>query len=246
MLLLAVAIAMAIVGAFGSYVVMGLPLRLIHFTTTSLALGAVSFVLTASLRRYVFANGLPFWTTIPIAMATAPVGGLLIQQSLRLWAPVALRHVSLAELTAQVLTINLFIGAVTWALLREKLDQNGKVQSGDAQLAQADEVSREFRGKLPVALRQAPVVALSAEDHYVRVRTERGQALILMNLASAIAALGPSAGVRIHRSHWLSRALAAEVTAGSIRQGIRIDDGTVLPVSRAGRKLLTELRRLSA
>src|SRR4051812_46356473 len=35
---LAVAVALAIVGAFGSYVVMGLPLRLLHFLATSLAI----------------------------------------------------------------------------------------------------------------------------------------------------------------------------------------------------------------
>jgi DNA-binding LytR/AlgR family response regulator len=42
-----------------------------------------------------------------------------------------------------------------------------------------------------VTLRHAAILALSAEDHYVRVRTDRGQALILINLAGAIEALGP-------------------------------------------------------
>jgi DNA-binding LytR/AlgR family response regulator len=95
-------------------------------------------------------------------------------------------------------------------------------------------------------LRQAPIVALSAEDHYVRVRTDRGQALILMNFANAVAALGPDAGVRIHRSHWVSRALAAKTTTSGSRNGIRVGDDTVLPVSRAGRKLLNELQEPSA
>ena len=105
-----------------------------------------------------------------------------------------------------------------------------------------DQIAREFRAKLPIALRQAPVVALSAEDHYVRVRTDRGQALILMNLANTITALGPNAGVRIHRSHWLSHALAVEAATKRTRHGVHIDENTVLPVSRAGRKLLNDLR----
>jgi hypothetical protein len=242
---LLMAIALAVVGAFGSYVAMGLPLRLLHFSTTSLVIGAVAFILLGSLRRYVFAGALPFWTTIFVAMATAPLGGLIIQQSLRLWVPQALRHVSFGELTAQVLLINLFIGTVTWVLLRKPGERVDGTLSR-AQPAQVSDVSRTVRAKLPLALRQAPIVALSAEDHYVRVRTDRGQALILMNFANAVAALGPDAGVRIHRSHWVSRALAAKTTTCGSRNGIRVDDDTVLPVSRAGRKLLNELQEPSA
>jgi hypothetical protein len=239
------AIALAVVGAFGSYVVMGLPLRLLHFSTTSLVIGAVAFILLGSLRRYVFAGALPFWTTIFVAMATAPLGGLIIQQSLRLWVPQALRHVSFGELTAQVLLINLFIGTVTWVLLRKPGERVDGTPS-HTQPAQVGDVSRAVRAKLPLVLRQAPIVALSAEDHYVRVRTDRGQALILMNFANAVAALGPDAGVRVHRSHWVSRALAAKTTTSGSRNGIRVDDDTVLPVSRAGRKLLNELHEPSA
>ena len=98
--------------------------------------------------------------------------------------------------------------------------------------------------KLPIALRHATIIALSAEDHYVRVRTDRGQALILTKLASAIIALGPGAGVRIHRSHWVAHALAAAPCRS--RHDIRVDADTVLPVSRAGRKLLRELREQSS
>jgi hypothetical protein len=242
---LLMAIALAVVGAFGSYVVMGLPLRLLHFSTTSLVIGAVAFILLGSLRRYVFAGALPFWITIFVAVATAPLGGLIIQQSLRLWVPQALRHVSFGELTAQVLLINLVIGTVTWVLLRKTGERVDGTPSR-AQPAQVSDVSRAVRAKLPLALRQAPIVALSAEDHYVRVRTDRGQALILMNFANAVAALGPDAGVRVHRSHWVSRALAAKTTASGSRNGIRLDDDTVLPVSRAGRKLLNELQEPSA
>jgi DNA-binding LytR/AlgR family response regulator len=95
-----------------------------------------------------------------------------------------------------------------------------------------------------MALRNAAILALSAEDHYVRVRTDRGQALVLINLAGAIEALGPDAGVRIHRSHWITREVATGVTSRSSRAGVRLDDATILPISRAGRKLLNELRSL--
>lgn len=240
---LVVAVALAVVGAFGSYVAMGLPVRLVHFSATSLAIGALAFALSESLRRCVFAGALPFWGAIVVAVTTAPLGALIVQQSLRLWAPHALRYVSLGELTMQVTLINLFIGAMTWVLFRQPHEPVER-PSEDAHPAYAGDASREFRAKLPIALRHATIVSLSAEDHYVRVRTDRGQALILMKLASAISALGPDAGVRIHRSHWVAHAPAA-AACGS-RHGIRVDADTVLPVSRAGRKLLNKVLEESA
>lgn len=239
---LAMAIALAAVGAFGSYVSMGLSLRLLHFSATSLAIGAAAFTVSAALRRYLFPNGQPLWATIFTALALAPPGAVVVQQSLRLFAPQALPYVSLGELTAQVLTINLFIGTIAWALLRhtDRSEDGARVRAEP----RITEPSYALRAKLPVTLRHAAILALSAEDHYVRVRTDRGQALILINLAGAIEALGPHAGVRIHRSHWIAREVATSVTSRSSRAGVRLEDATILPISRAGRKLLNGLRSL--
>lgn len=234
------AVGLAVVGAFGSYVAMGLPLRLLHFLGTSLAISILAFGLSASLRRYVLGGAFPFWASLIVALAIAPLGGLIVQQSLRLFAPQALPYVSLSELTGQVLLINFFVAVVAWMAFRQS-DDSVASPSKDVRHAQTDDISSELRARLPITLRQAAIVALSAEEHYVRVRTDRGQALILMKLSSAITALGPEVGVRIHRSHWVSRSLAASVDTRTSREGIRIDKDTVLPVSRAGRKLLCQL-----
>jgi DNA-binding LytR/AlgR family response regulator len=237
---LAMAIALAVVGAFGSYVAMGLPLRLLHFSGTALAIGAPAFAVSAALRRYVFKSAQPLWAAILIAAALAPAGGLVVQQSLRLFAPRVLPHVSIGELTAQVLLINLIVGTLAWALLR----QTGKSEAGAPARPEPRIQARSgsIRAKLPPTLRHAAIIALSAEDHYVRVRTDRGQALILINLADAIEALGPDAGVRIHRSHWIAREVAARLPPRSSRTGVRLEDATILPISRAGRKLLGEMQ----
>lgn len=235
---LAAATAMAVVGAFGSYIVMGLPLRLLHFLATSLAIGALAFGLSVLLRRYVFAGVLPFWASIAVAVAIAPAGGLLVQQSLAILAPRTLHYVSFSELTGQVLLINLVIAAVRWMLIRG-VEPGSEEAAKDIPSQQPVDAAREFRTKLPVVQRQAQILALSAEDHYVRVHTDRGQALILMNLSCAINALGPETGVRIHRSHWVAKDVALE-TSRVGRAGISLDDATLFPISRAGRKLLKE------
>ena len=64
---LAMAIGLAVVGAFGSYVSMGLPLRLIHFSAIALAIGAPSFAVSAALRRYVFKSARPLFELCFIA-----------------------------------------------------------------------------------------------------------------------------------------------------------------------------------
>jgi DNA-binding LytR/AlgR family response regulator len=137
-----------------------------------------------------------------------------------------------------VLLSNLAIGTLAWTLLRQSRAQSA---AGEAQQQPCSNFDQALRAKLPLGIRGAAILALSAEDHYVRVRTDRGEALILMNLAAAIAALGETAGVRVHRSHWVSRKLAEKASMRGCRGGVRVNDDTVLPVSRSGRKLLNEV-----
>lgn len=239
---LALPLSLAGLGAFGTYVAMGFPSRLLHFSITSLAVSALIVVLAAVLRRYVFAGTLPLWAMAAVALATAPAGGLIVQQSLALFAPHVLAHVSLAELTAQVMVINLVGSAAIW-MVRRRLHPPAAAAVAVAAVVREAEVdpAHDLRAKLPIAMRHAPIIALSAEDHYVRVRTARGQALVLMNLSDAIAALGPDSGVRIHRSHWVCRGIA-EAARDNSRHGVAVGDNMLLPVSRSGRKLLSEQR----
>ncbi|MBV8848209.1 MAG: LytTR family transcriptional regulator [Methylobacteriaceae bacterium] len=231
---LAVAIALAIVGAFGSYVAMGLPVRLLHFCATAIVIGAPAFGISEALRLTLFPRARPLWAALLTAAALAPPGAVVVQQSLRLFAPHVLPYVSLIELTLQVLVINVTIGTASWALLREADRPEERAPAREER--DAASTSGALRAKLPPALRHAMILALSAEDHYVRVRTDRGQALILMNLGDAIAALGPESGVRIHRSHWIAYDLVASAT----RCGVQLNEATLLPISRAGWKQLRE------
>lgn len=239
---LLVAVMLAAVGAFGSYITMGLPLRLLHFATVGLLVGALAAALSIAAQRYLFAGAQPFWSVLVIAAATAPPGGWIVRELLQLWAPWALPYVSYTELTAQVLLINLLIGPVIWWVRRptERTVDHIVAVAPPVAVPSAPVESDPLRSKLPFALRTAIILSLSAEDHYVRVRTDRGQALILMKLADAIASVGPDAGVRIHRSHWVARDIARGVGREDGRLVVRLDDGTVLPVSRAGQKLLRD------
>ncbi|MGY3692858.1 hypothetical protein ACVIGA_002938 [Bradyrhizobium sp. USDA 3240] len=230
-------VGLAIVGAFGTYVGMGLLTRLVHFVAGALLITTLVIGVTALVRRYLFSGAEPFWAAIGVAIAVAPAGGWIVQQLLWLLAPQALPFVTYRDLTLQVLSINLFLGPLVWAVRRVP------VGATDPAIAPSQPTSPlatacSFRSKLPFALRSAAVLSLSAEDHYVRVRTDRGEALILIKLADAVAALGPETGVRIHRSHWVAHTAVRVLTRQSGRLGVRLDDNLVLPVSRTGQKLL--------
>ncbi|AGB75267.1 MULTISPECIES: transcriptional regulator [Rhizobium] len=189
---LVVATVFAVTGAFGTYVSMTLTLRLLHFVGVAIAICAIVFALCEIVRRFWFGGALPFWVMLAIGVITAPAGGLIVLEALGLSAPRALSHVTYPELTTQVLLSNLVIGSLGWNLLRQSRTQSAACEAQHPPRSNSDQA---LRAKLPLGMRSAAILALSAEDHYVRVWTDRGDALILINLVAAIAALGEKAGV---------------------------------------------------
>lgn len=88
---------------------------------------------------------------------------------------------------------------------------------------------------------RGPIVALSAEDHYTRIRTTRGEELVLMPLRDAIREAAPTEGVQLHRSHWVATAHIAQVARGGGKARVVLRDGAELPVSRNNAPRLREL-----
>lgn len=80
---------------------------------------------------------------------------------------------------------------------------------------------------------RATILRLSAEDHYTRVQTSRGEELLLIRFSDALQELGDTEGTRIHRSHWIAKAgvKRLEQIDGKLQAIMR--DGTALPVSRS-------------
>ncbi|HEX8193538.1 MAG TPA: LytTR family DNA-binding domain-containing protein [Allosphingosinicella sp.] len=87
---------------------------------------------------------------------------------------------------------------------------------------------------LPLPLRAARIEALEAEDHYVRVHTDAGAALLRMRLRDAVDALGEAGGLRPHRSWWV----AADAVAALGRTSLTLACGAEVPNSRRARPAL--------
>ena len=90
----------------------------------------------------------------------------------------------------------------------------------------------------PVLLDRLPVdkrgtlVAISVEDHYVRIRTERGEEMVLMRLGDAIRESAPVAGLQVHRSHWVARDQVTAARREGDRAILTMAHGPDIPASR--------------
>lgn len=97
-----------------------------------------------------------------------------------------------------------------------------------------------FLERLPANLKGAELWAVQAEDHYVRVHTSRGSALILLRLADAAAELDGIDGARVHRSWWVARSAVAGTARRGAQTVLQLQGGAEAPVSRSQ---FSELRR---
>jgi LytTr DNA-binding domain len=89
-----------------------------------------------------------------------------------------------------------------------------------------------FRARLPGHLQGASIIALASEDHYLRVYTDAGNALILMRLSDAMAGLEGQGGAQTHRSWWVARDAVRTIARGEGKAVLTLSDGTEAPVSR--------------
>ena len=95
-----------------------------------------------------------------------------------------------------------------------------------------------FRARLEFKYRQAEILALAAEDHYLRVHTSAGETLILMRLYDAIRELEGIEGSQIHRSWWVAKDAVADIMRGDGKVDLVLKGGLRAPVSRRYQKAL--------
>jgi hypothetical protein len=99
--------------------------------------------------------------------------------------------------------------------------------------------SRDPSGSFPPALLSRlphrlghQILALEAEDHYLRVHTTIGSDLVLMRLSDAVAAIEPDLGLQVHRSWWVAQDAISEFVRSDQRSHLKLINGLVVPVGR--------------
>ena len=92
--------------------------------------------------------------------------------------------------------------------------------------------SSPLQAALPAAMRTATIHAVEGHDHYLRVHTDRGSALVTLRLSDAVASLAGVDGARTHRSWWVARDAVQGVKRGRGRAVLSLCNGLNVPVSR--------------
>lgn len=228
----AIGVAIAFLGPFGSY---GLPLerRLLTSVTYGLA-GSIVLWPTVRLVRVLGARwGLPEWFGIAMALV---VGALPVALSSWLVSeilnPARAAYPPLAQYLA-VLAIVLPFGLAM--ILYDRLASRATA----APAVEAEPGRPRLLGRLPGRLGDE-VIALQAEDHYVRVHTALGSDLLLMRFSDAVAEADGIDGLRVHRSWWVAKAAVEKATAEGRRATLTLKTGLGVPVTRES---VPEVRR---
>ena len=218
----AVGLALGIIGPFGSYLSGTLPVRTAYWVVCLWA-GWLAFgVSFPTLARWAEARGIPAWVWTPPAVAILTLLPVVLSRTLavRLWPVVG--QVGWLEWYGQGLVISaLATAGMMWA-----------TRPRETAATKSDAESADPRDRLPPRLGRT-VLCLQMEDHYVRVHTPQGSALVLMSLSQAMAGLKDVEGVQTHRSWWVARAAIAGVVEDGRKVRLHLTGGLEAPVSRA-------------
>lgn len=127
-----------------------------------------------------------------------------------------------------LLPVQLFV----WVIV----DARAGAVSGAERALESDAAPAD-REPIPDFLRRAgvatleDVLALEADEHYVRVHTKAGSDMVLQRFSSAIDSLPESAGLRVHRSWWVANAAVESARRGARRWQLRLTSGLEVNVS---------------
>ncbi|MFT8778371.1 MAG: LytTR family DNA-binding domain-containing protein [Gluconacetobacter liquefaciens] len=134
---------------------------------------------------------------------------------------------------ADALGLGLILAAIRYGMRGWKPVVRKGVSADLAPLPTAGTPSRDFLQRHAPDLAGSRLLALSAEDHYLRIYTDRGQALALLRLRDAIDSLGEEAGLQVHRSFWVAMHAAPQAARRGQSWQLELPSGLSIPVSKA-------------
>lgn len=223
--LFALGLVIGIAGPFGTITALPVMARLAYWVFMVLVTGAAGLILCRSLSVFLARSGLP---RLLIALLAGLIAG----------APITLLVHSLNALLLSPGDVALGPGALTAALFAISAFISLAVSQAFFAKPPAMPVLPPYTpaprllNRLPKALR-APLISLSATDHYTEVSTTAGRTLLLIRLSDAIAEAAPTPGLRIHRSHWVALDQITTARRDGPRASVTLTNGTELPVSRS-------------
>ncbi len=85
------------------------------------------------------------------------------------------------------------------------------------------------------------ILAIKAEQHYIKLHTEDRDYMILYRFSDAIAELEKNAGLQVHRSYWIRSSAVEEIKTESKKMTVRLKSGMEIPVSQPYQALVRQM-----
>jgi hypothetical protein len=224
--------ALGIAGPFGTVSAVPLVPRMAYWVLMVLTTGVTGLILCRSLTTIFQSAGLPrrVASTFSGLVAGGPISLLVHGLNSLLLPPAAVSKGPVA------LTLALFAISI---LISVTVSEIFFARPGAAERATPLPPHPRLLDRLPSEL-QAPLLSLSAIDHYTEVMTEKGTTRLLLRLSDAIAEAAPTPGLRLHRSHWVARSAIVAARRDGPRAFVTLTDGSERPVSRGNMAGLEE------
>ncbi len=215
------ALALGMVGPFGTYESLRLPARLAYWAAIVVSTYFLGFAFVSLLEKVIFTKRPgPAGFALIGAMAGVPV-------ALFVWLLNRLVYgtdvVFLLPLTLYVMAIAAVSSGVIAFFSARLAHAPAPAQTTAQRPKLLERLQPRLRGKL---------LYLSMQDHYVEVVTDKGSELILMRMSDAVDETVPVEGLQIHRSYWVASDAVTGTTRRDGRVVLRMADGAELPVSR--------------
>jgi hypothetical protein len=210
---------LAVVGPFGS-ITAGAPTRFVYWPGVIVG-GGVIGVAVDELAGRRLANPWARWLVDSVVM-TPFVSVLVLFASWWAFGPPTTRN--FATLLWQVFIISVAVMGVRQLVSRRPASAAPAGEDAAADAA--------FRQRLSARRREARLIAVEAQDHYLRVHTDVGDELITARFADALSELAAVKGFQTHRSWWAAADAIEAVRWRKGRGELSLAGGLVAPVSR--------------
>jgi len=218
----AIGIVMAILGPFGSSE-RTLPERLLYWQICMVGGGFIGVAIDEPVRRKVR----HFWgRVLLVSTAMTPFVTVLVGFTNHFLSPMRLTLANVAEPTFQV-----FVVCFAVMTLRQLAWAEPVVVVVPPE--PAEDPTAAFRQRLSAKRRAAALLAVEAEDHYLRVHTDAGDELITARFADALAELAAAPGFQTHRSWWVAADAIDDVKWLRGRGEAKLKCGLTIPISRS-------------
>ena len=246
------AVVLAVVGALNTQTA-PFPLRLAYWLTVVLPGSIIGlFMQSAVAGMGTFSDRRWLEILVVAVLVAIPHTFIVVVASMLMFGLDTLTVGILASFGGIVLMFSLVLTSINYLTSKEVDIANGEPRAmvaPPAPLPSSSPPLAEPNGVIPAALaeRMPPrlsngrLIALEAEDHYLRIHTDLGHDIILMRMADAVGLLDALPGARVHRSWWVARSAVEGSSSANGRTTLQLATGIEAPVSRSIRPALAAL-----